>query len=382
MAGAAVVVVVLALVLLFEGSGTTPPVRRLIPAAGNGIASYDPYGYVPQTRLRSSSARRPGWRTCSTRTPRAACSRRPTRVNRFRPQIEQAAKAGHVDPDLLEAIVFLESGGEPAVQASPSLDGAVGLTQILAETGTQLLGMHIDTKASAKLTRQIARSHSPARRRRLMAQRARVDERFDPAKSLAATVRYLNFARSKLSNRDDLAVESYHMGVGNLQHALTAYGSGQHPLRAAVLRLEPVASRGGVGRHLVARRPVVDVPVEGAGGQGDHAPVARRPRAAVPARRAPGREELGRGRPAPAGDDDRVRRPQGAEASRAAGRHPAAERPPPAPPRPRRRPRDGRARRQGRRPTGPVPRAAPRGARAGALPRDRGQGDLRRSSRS
>jgi hypothetical protein len=151
------------------------------------------------------------------------------RVNQFRPQIEQAAKAGHVDPDLLEAIVFLESGGEPSVQASPSLDGAVGLTQILAETGTSLLGMHIDTKASAKLTRQIARSHSPARRRRLMAQRARVDERFDPAKSLAATVRYLNFARSKLSNRDDLAVESYHMGVGNLQYALAAYGSGNIP---------------------------------------------------------------------------------------------------------------------------------------------------------
>ena len=58
----------------------------------------------------------------------------------------------------------------------------------------------------------------------LRAQRRKVDERFDPLKSLAGTGRYLKFAFGQLG-RDDLAVESYHMGVGNLQGVLRAYGS-------------------------------------------------------------------------------------------------------------------------------------------------------------
>ncbi|MBA3326724.1 MAG: transglycosylase SLT domain-containing protein, partial [Solirubrobacterales bacterium] len=63
-----------------------------------------------------------------------------------------------------------------------------------------------------------------ARVARLLARRRRVDERFDPAKALAATARYLRIARAEL-DREDLAVVSYHMGIGNLQDALEAYGS-------------------------------------------------------------------------------------------------------------------------------------------------------------
>ena len=76
--------------------------------------------------------------------------------------------------------------------AGTSLESAVGLTQILAETGKNLLGMRVDLNESRRLTRRIA---AAARRgddravRRLEAARRRVDERFDPAKSLAATVR-------------------------------------------------------------------------------------------------------------------------------------------------------------------------------------------------
>jgi hypothetical protein len=51
-----------------------------------------------------------------------------------------------------------------------------------------------------------------------------VDERFDPVKALAGTGRYLRFALGQLGGRTDLAVESYHMGVGNLQGILRAYG--------------------------------------------------------------------------------------------------------------------------------------------------------------
>ncbi|MEA2440708.1 MAG: hypothetical protein QOH76_2132 [Thermoleophilaceae bacterium] len=152
------------------------------------------------------------------------------RVARFRPLIERTAARYRTDPDMLEAIVFLESAGRPEARAGTDLAGAVGLTQILAQTGSGLLRMHVDLAASRRLTKQINRAWArgrPQQAARLRARRRRVDERFDPAKSLAGTGRYLQFAGSRLGSRDDLAVESYHMGVGNLQGALRAYGGGE-----------------------------------------------------------------------------------------------------------------------------------------------------------
>jgi Transglycosylase SLT domain len=143
------------------------------------------------------------------------------RVERWRPQIEAAA-GDAVDPDVLEAIVFLESAGSPTARAGDSLEGAVGLTQILAGTATSLLGMHVDVAASERLTRRIER-RGPLPK--LMRERRRVDERFDPAKALAGAVRYLTQARERFG-RDDLAVVSYHMGMGNLENVLAAYGDG------------------------------------------------------------------------------------------------------------------------------------------------------------
>ena len=51
----------------------------------------------------------------------------------------------------------------------------------------------------------------------------KLDERFDPDKALAATGRYLKLAMDEFG-REDLAVVSYHMGIGNLQQVLGAYG--------------------------------------------------------------------------------------------------------------------------------------------------------------
>jgi hypothetical protein len=140
------------------------------------------------------------------------------RVERRRPQIEAAA--GDIDPDLLEAIVFLESAGNPSARASDDLEGAVGLTQILAGTATSLLGMHVDVASSERLTRRMER-HGPSPR--LLRKRRQVDERFDPRKALEGAARYLAIARRRFG-RDDLAVVSYHMGIGNLESVLDAYG--------------------------------------------------------------------------------------------------------------------------------------------------------------
>src|SRR4051794_38916672 len=135
------------------------------------------------------------------------------RVARLRPLIDRAAVGAPVDADTLEALVFLESAGRPFAQAG-KLEGAAGLTQILAQTATGLLGMHVDLRK--------ARKAKTARALR------RADDRFVPSKALAGTVRYLKFAKAKLG-RTDLAIASYHMGVGNLQRALSLYGASDIP---------------------------------------------------------------------------------------------------------------------------------------------------------
>jgi Transglycosylase SLT domain len=148
------------------------------------------------------------------------------RVERWRPQIEEQATIVDVDPDLLEAMVFLESAGYPDARASDDLEGAVGLTQILAETGTSLLGMRVDVEESERLTRRIARAEErgdTARAERFRTRREAIDERFNPEDALQGAGRYLALAEDRFGSQE-LAVVSYHMGMGNLEDVLAAYG--------------------------------------------------------------------------------------------------------------------------------------------------------------
>jgi hypothetical protein len=148
------------------------------------------------------------------------------RVARWRPQIEAAAGEAGVPPDELEALVFLESAGREDAMAG-NTEGAVGLTQILAETGQNLLKMRIDVAASRRYSRRIRRALLRGRLlevQRLRGARRKVDQRFDPAQALAGTARYLKLAKARF-HRDDMAFVSYHMGMGNLESVLRAYGS-------------------------------------------------------------------------------------------------------------------------------------------------------------
>lgn len=150
------------------------------------------------------------------------------RVRRFTALIDRATANSGVDPQMLQAIVFLESAGYPQVIAGGDPAGAAGLTQIVASTGRSLLGMHINLPRSQALTGQINAALAAgrtAKAHRLERQRAGIDDRFDPVKALAGAVRYLKLARGLLG-RWDLAIESYHMGVGNLQRVLADYGGG------------------------------------------------------------------------------------------------------------------------------------------------------------
>jgi hypothetical protein len=141
--------------------------------------------------------------------------------------VERAAEQAGVDPDTLEGLVLLESAGRADARAPGGLESAAGLTQILAETGSNLLGLRVDVAASERYTRRLERAERRGRERRaeaLREARASVDERFDPERALAATARYLTIARDRLG-REDLAFVSYHMGIGNLEDVLSAYGS-------------------------------------------------------------------------------------------------------------------------------------------------------------
>ena len=151
------------------------------------------------------------------------------RTAQYREIATTVARSADVDPDLLEALVFLESAGRPDIVAARDPVNAAGLTQIVASTGTGLLGMRIDLPASRRLTAAIARADAQGKRARaeqLRGQRRSIDPRFDPAQALAATGRYLKIARRSFP-REDLAFVSYHMGIGNLSTAIRDFG--RHP---------------------------------------------------------------------------------------------------------------------------------------------------------
>lgn len=222
------VLAVLGATLLLDSGSSGPP--KLVPGSGKAPGTddkkVDPLAYTPAREARlAAAAARGNAHVIYAKSPGGARASA-ARVARYRPLIETVANADKLDADTLEAIVLLESAGRPDAYADPQFDGAVGLTQILAETGRNLLAMRVDPAGARRVTRSITRATRAGKRalvQRLRARRRHIDERFDPAKSIQAMGRYLVFARGKLK-RDDLAVESYHMGVGNLQTVLGLYG--------------------------------------------------------------------------------------------------------------------------------------------------------------
>jgi hypothetical protein len=176
------------------------------------------------------------------------------RVARWRSDIDAAAAGSGIDSNLLEGLVFLESAGDPNALAGPNAADAAGVTQILAQTGSSLLGMRINLAESRKLTSEIDAAYSAgnlALVTRLQRQRARIDARFDPPSSLSATVRYLKLAERDLGGREDLAFVSYHSGIGNLQHVLELYDGG-HAVPYAQLYFDIFPNHNGAAYNLLS----------------------------------------------------------------------------------------------------------------------------------
>jgi hypothetical protein len=212
------------------GRGLAPQGLAPLPApeAATPPGSHDPFAYAAsrQTDLIARATAGEAY-VLYAKSPDGAVATA-ARVSKFQPLIQRAVAGTSVDPATLEAIVFLESAGDPNAVVGPDISSAAGLTQILADTGSSLLGMHIDLGASRALTKRILAAQGAGNQAavtRLEAARARADDRFDPAKALAATVRYLEQAQARFG-RGDLALESYHMGIGNLANVLSAYDGG------------------------------------------------------------------------------------------------------------------------------------------------------------
>jgi len=225
--GLAGLILVVAIIVSGLGGGGLPhpPAPTVADSAGPG----DPFAYrSSQERDFVARATAGNARPLFVLSPGGVVATA-RRVAAFRGAINRATAGSGIDPALVEGLVFLESAGRPQAIAGSDPADAAGLTQILAATGQSLLGMHIDLAASRRLTRQINAVANGSRRGRLgplLARRAAVDDRFNVGKELAATVRYLKIAEQQFG-RPDLAVESYHMGIGNLHHVLDAYDGGR-----------------------------------------------------------------------------------------------------------------------------------------------------------
>jgi hypothetical protein len=225
----ALVALIAGAIALATSSGPSPPPPLPLPGIGQPARAGDPFAYVPSRESDFVDRAIAGTdHVLFVKSPGGAVATA-QRVAGWRGLIDRAVAGTNIDPNILEALVFVESAGRPDVIAGNDPADASGLTQILAETGQSLLGMHVNLARSRQLTGKIDLAASQGRLgqvARLQRQRAHIDDRFDPAKALAATVRYLQIAEQHFG-RADLAVESYHMGIGNLQNVLNDYDGGK-----------------------------------------------------------------------------------------------------------------------------------------------------------
>lgn len=208
------------------GAGIPGPPRAGIATGGRG----DPFSYRSAAEADFAARAAAGNAQALFAKSPGGVVATAARVAGWRGAIDRACAGTPISPTLLEGLVFVESAGRPEVIAGSDAADAAGLTQILAATGSSFLGMRIDLPASRRLTERIdaleTGGGSARRLRSLLARRASVDARFDPAEALAATVRYLQSAERQFG-REDLAFESYHMGIGNLTQALDDYDGGR-----------------------------------------------------------------------------------------------------------------------------------------------------------
>jgi hypothetical protein len=222
---AVVAAIVLGLLLALGGGGIKKPPAGGVATVGH---SADPFSYATSQAAQFTARATAGnARPLFSQSPGGALATA-RRVAAWRPDIDRAVQGTPISASLLEGLVFVESAGRPQIIAGRSVTDAAGLTQILASTASSMLGEQINTARSQQLTDRIdavADGSQKGDLAKLVRERAAVDPRVDPVKELTATVRYLETSEQRFG-REDLAFESYHMGIGNLTDVLHAYDGG------------------------------------------------------------------------------------------------------------------------------------------------------------
>lgn len=253
---AALATAAVAAFLLLPGPPAADPLDPPIVGPGDGdaqfdAAGFDPFAYAEVGDDELLERARDGFAHVVYSKSPGGVRATAIRVAAFEPLIAAAAERHGVSAETLGALVFLESAGRPEAMAAGNPDGASGLAQILPGTAEDLLGMSVDLAQSRRLTRRIDRLlHRAARARSargraaferratvLRARRRRIDERFDPARALDGAARYLALAEKRFG-REDLAIASYHMGIGNLESVIAAYVAPTAPSETTAATVE------------------------------------------------------------------------------------------------------------------------------------------------
>ena len=136
LAAAAIVAVVAVVVAVSAGRGQE---QVPLPGIGRAAKAGDPFAYVSSREADFQARAMAGeGHVLFTASPGGAVATA-ARVAELRPLIDTASANTGIDPNMLEAIVFLESAGRPDAIAGNDPADASGLTQILAQTGQSLL---------------------------------------------------------------------------------------------------------------------------------------------------------------------------------------------------------------------------------------------------
>ena len=201
------------------------------------------------------------------------------RTARWRPQVEAAASAAGVDPDTLEGLVFLESAGRDGrdhaerhrgrgrADADPRRDGP--------EPARHARRHGAQRRYTRRIGRELARGHA-GKVARLRRARARGRRALRPRQG-AGGHGPLPHARPRPLGREDLAFVSYHMGIGNLQGVLRAYGGGDARDCPELYFDSTPRATPPPTRSCSRSATTLELLLEGRRGAGDHAPVPPRP---------------------------------------------------------------------------------------------------------
>ncbi len=240
---------------LFGDSSPEDRAGEVVENAAEASEDYGPFAWDPERRAEFEENAALGTSHVIYALSPGGAIATAERVDGWRPGIERAAERHGVDPDRLEALVFLESAGRPDVIAGETPEAAAGLGQILPSTATDLLGMEVDLPLSIKLTKQIAKAQSDddgAKARKLERERERIDQRFDPEAALEGSARYLEIADERFDGATDLATVSYHMGIGNLESVIDAYEGDTDDLSYAQLFFDSAPDRNAGAHDILA----------------------------------------------------------------------------------------------------------------------------------